>query len=99
MITIADQPDLRRFEARDEGTLVGFADYIRTDELIVFTHTEVDTAWEGHGVGSRLAEIGIRTAEHNHLRVLAICTFIASWMARHPEFAHLEYRSTSAVTD
>jgi hypothetical protein len=31
--------------------------------------------------------------------VLAVCPFIAGWLARHPELAHLEYRAASKVTD
>ena len=44
-----------RSEARLDGELAGFAAYHLTDELIVFTHTEVDPAFEGKGVGGALA--------------------------------------------
>jgi hypothetical protein len=29
----------------------------------------------------------------------AVCPFIAGWLTRHPEYAHLEYRAASKVTD
>ena len=44
-----------RYEAHVDGALDGFAEYQLTDELIVFTHTEVDPAFEGQGVGSAIA--------------------------------------------
>lgn len=50
-------------------------------------------------MGSALAREGIASAQADGLRVLAICPFVAAWLARHPELAHLEYRATSRVTD
>ena len=44
-----------QWEARIGGELAGFAAYQLTDELVVFTHTEVDPAFEGKGVGGALA--------------------------------------------
>ena len=54
-ITIADNPAEQRYEARCDGELAGFAQYRLEPGTIVFIHTEVDPAFEGHGVGSRLA--------------------------------------------
>ena len=44
-----------RYEARVGDELAGFAEYQLTDELVVFTHTEVEPAFEGKGVGGALA--------------------------------------------
>lgn len=99
MITVTDNRTANRFEARDGDVLAGFADYLRTPELVAFVHTEVDPAFEGRGVGSRLARAGIESVQAEGLRVLAVCPFIAGWLARHPQYAHLEYRAASTVTD
>lgn len=99
MIVVTDNRSANRFEAHDGTTLAGVAAYVRTPELVAFVHTEVDPAFEGRGVGSALAREGIASAQADGLRVLAICPFVAAWLARHPEFAHLEYRATSRVTD
>ena len=99
MITVTDNRALNRFEAHDGDELAGFAVYILTPEMVVFTHTEVAAKFEGKGVGSQLAKFGIESAESEQLKVLAVCPFIGAWLAKHPELAHLEYRSTSNVTD
>lgn len=99
MITVTDNPAAHRFEAHEGDALAGFAGYVRTAELVAFVHTEVDPAFEGRGVGSLLAREGIESVRAEGLRVLAVCPFIAGWMTRHPEYAHLEYRATSTVTD
>ena len=99
MITVTDNRTAHRFEARDGETLAGFADYLRTSDLVAFVHTEVDPAFEGRGVGSLLARAGIESVQAEGLRVLAVCPFIAGWLARHPQYAQLEYRAASVVTD
>jgi predicted GNAT family acetyltransferase len=99
MITVSDHRAANRFEAHEGETLAGFAAYTRTAELVAFLHTEVDPAFEGRGVGSALARHAIEAVQAEGLRVLAVCPFVSGWLARHPEFADLEYRSTSRVTD
>lgn len=99
MITVTDNRAASRVEAHEGDALAGFATYVRTAELVAFVHTEVDPAFEGRGVGSLLARAGIDSAGEEGLRVLAVCPFIAGWMTRHPEYAHLEYRAASTVTD
>lgn len=99
MITVTDNRSANRFEARDGETLAGFADYLRTPELVAFLHTEVDPAFEGRGVGSALAREAVESVQAAGLRVLAVCPFITGWLARHPQYVHLEYRASSTVTD
>ncbi|MCO1660995.1 GNAT family N-acetyltransferase [Pseudonocardia humida] len=99
MITVTDNRTANRFEARAGETLAGFADYFRTSELVAFVHTEVDPAFEGRGVGSQLARTAVESVQTEGLRVLAVCPFIAGWLIRHPQYAHLEYRAASKVTD
>ncbi|WP_158839700.1 GNAT family N-acetyltransferase [Saccharothrix deserti] len=99
MITVTDNRAKNRFEAHDGETLAGFAAYVRTAELVAFVHTEVDRAYNGRGVGSLLAREAVESTRADGLRVLAVCPFIAGWLARHPEYADLEYRAASKVTD
>ena len=99
MITVTDNRTANRFEARDGETLAGFAAYGHTPELVAFVHTEVDPAFEGRGVGSLLARAGIESVQAEGLRVLAVCPFIAGWLLRHPQYAHLEYRAVSTAAD
>jgi len=91
-VIVTDNPDAKRFEAHADGVLAGFADYIRTDELMVFTHTEVDPAFEGKGVGSALARFALDAvrAEGTH-KVMPQCPFIKAWIAKHPDDIPLVY--------
>ncbi|HET9859281.1 MAG TPA: GNAT family N-acetyltransferase [Nocardioidaceae bacterium] len=99
-LQIVDAPERKRFEAVRDGTVLGFAAYQKTDELMVFTHTEVDPSVEGQGIGGSLARGALDQARSLGLRVLPICPFVQAWMARHPEYVDLDYRRpASTVTD
>jgi predicted GNAT family acetyltransferase len=80
----------QRYEARVDGELAGAAYYDSADDLIVFTHTEVDDAFEGHGVGSTLARAALDDVRADgRRRVIARCPFIRGWIDRHPEYKDL----------
>ena len=96
---VTDSTERHRFEAHFDGVLAGFAEYIRTRELVVYPHTVVDDAYEGQGIGGALARTALEDARERGLRVLATCPFIHAWMERHPEFAELAYQNRSRVTD
>ncbi|MEV1049061.1 GNAT family N-acetyltransferase [Streptomyces sp. NPDC049916] len=100
-IEVSDAPEAKRYEARVDGESeeAGIAQYIRTQELIAFVHTEVGPAYEGRGVGSALARTALDEARAANLRVLATCPFFAGWITRHPEYQDLLYQSRSKVSD
>ncbi|MEO3764006.1 GNAT family N-acetyltransferase [Streptomyces sp. B8F3] len=100
-VEVSDVPGANRYEARVEGEpkAAGFADYIRTTELVAFVHTEVLPEYEGRGVGGALARTALDEARAANLRVLATCPFFAGWIARHPEYQDLLYQARSKVSD
>ncbi|MER5866054.1 GNAT family N-acetyltransferase [Kitasatospora sp. NPDC002040] len=98
-VDIQDAAANSRFEARVDGELAGFAEYIRSDRLVVYPHTVVEPAFEGRGVGSELARAALDDARKRGLPVLATCPFIKGWMLRHPEYTDLAYENRSRVTD
>lgn len=91
---------MQRYQAILDGKVVGFAAYQRTPELIIFTHTEVDPALEGQGVGGTLVRQALDHVREQGLQVLPVCPFVQNWISRHPDYADLDYRSPSSkVTD
>jgi uncharacterized protein len=88
--TVRDDQEQSRFEAVDESGLVaGFAAYRRFPDRIVFTHTEVDDAFEGRGVGSTLVRAALDAVRDEGLRVVPRCPFVKAFMERHPEYGDL----------
>ena len=99
-LQVVDAPERQRYEAIRDGAVVGFAAYQKANELIVFTHTEVDPSFEGQGIGGALVRGALDHVRNLGLRVLPICPFVQAWMARHPDYIDLDYRRpTSKVTD
>ena len=91
-VEVARNDELRRYEARIDGALAGFAEYQLTDQLVVFTHTEVDPAFEGQGVGSAIARWALDDVRDDGTRkVLPLCPFISGWIARHDDYRPLVY--------
>jgi len=85
---VADNAEQHRFEIRVDGELAGSAYYrLHGAEEIVFTHTEVDKAFEGKGVGSKLANGALTLAKDRGLRIVPQCPFIAAYLKKHPELA------------
>lgn len=99
-VVVTNNPDANRYEARVGDTVAGVAEYQRTHEIVVFTHTEVDPSFEGQGVGGALARFALDEirAEGTH-KVLPICPFIKAWIDRHPDYYALQYGARSQVTD
>lgn len=100
-VEVSDVPEAKRYEARVDGAseVAGLAQYIRTAELVAFVHTEVSPDHEGRGVGSALVRTALDEARSAGLGVLPTCPFFAGWIARHPEYRDLVYRSRSKVSD
>ena len=97
-VEITKNEDGRRYEARLDGELAGFAEYQLTDELVVFTHTEVDPAYEGRGVGGALARFALDDVQAQGTRkVLPICPFIKAWIGKHPDYIPLVYGAPAST--
>ena len=85
-VTVTRNEEAKRWEAHVGGELAGFAEYQTAPDLVVFTHTEVDPAFEGQGVGSALARHALdEVRAQGSTQVLPICPFIKGWIHRHPE--------------
>ncbi|MDH6125607.1 GNAT family N-acetyltransferase [Kitasatospora sp. GP82] len=98
-LTVTDSAADSRFEAWIGVEAAGFAEYLRSGELMVYPHTVVESAFEGQSVGSALARAALDDARKRGLPVLATRPFIKGWMLRHPEYADLAYENRSQVTD
>jgi uncharacterized protein len=89
-VTVRDNAEQSRYDATDEsGVVAGFAEYEDLDDVRVFTHTEVDDAFEGQGVGSTLARGALDDVRARGLRMRPKCPFIRKFVEKHPEYADL----------
>ncbi len=87
---VSDNQAERRFEAAIGGTLAGYLDYRRLPGRITFPHTLVEPAFEGRGVGSALVLYALDAVRaEGGMTVVPVCSFVADWIDRHPDYADL----------
>ena len=87
--TVTDAPEDSRYEIRDGDRLLGQAAYQRRGTQVVFTHTEVDDSQEHSGLGSRLVRSALDDVRGRGETVVPLCSFVAGWIQRHPEYQDL----------
>ena len=85
---VVDNAAQSRFEL-DLGEAVAVAYYKVDGDRIALLHTEVPQELSGRGIGSRLAEGVFEALRERRLAVVAKCPFMASYAARHPEYARM----------
>ncbi|SEB82930.1 hypothetical protein SAMN04489806_1887 [Paramicrobacterium humi] len=79
-----------RYELWLGDTLAGRAEFELQDAGTAFTHTEVDPAFEGQGLGSVLARGALEDAASRDEIIVPYCPFIRAYVKRHHEFdAHV----------
>jgi len=84
------QPDVvhnvgsQRFEVTLGGDLAR-ADYRLDGNVMRMVHTEVPTAQEGKGIEGALVRAALAYAEAHDLKVAPMCSYVRSYMQRHPE--------------
>ena len=88
-VELRDRADLGRYEATVDGRLAGVAFYRLLDDTITFTHTEVDPAFQGGRIGSKLARFALDDVRARGLRVRPDCPFIRGYIERHAEYQDL----------
>lgn len=86
--TVRDNAERHRFELGLEGQ-TAFANYRRADGVLYVMHTEVPRELNGRGIGSALVRGVLDIARAQGLKVRPICSFVASYMDKHPEYADL----------
>jgi predicted GNAT family acetyltransferase len=76
-----------------DGRLAGFSAYVVGAGTLNVVHTEVDDAFEGHGVGSALVRQMLdQLRERTDVTVATSCPFVRAWLRRHPDYQELTRR-------
>jgi predicted GNAT family acetyltransferase len=78
-----------RYELRDEGELVGIADYTIEGDTAVFPHTEITAALRGRGLGDRLVRDALDDVRRRGLKVVPLCWFVRDFIRDNPDYSDL----------
>ncbi len=72
-----------RYEITSDGALAGFAEIQRRPGLILFTHTEVDPAFQGQGLAAKLAAEALADAAGSGDTIVPYCPYIDKYLRTH----------------
>jgi hypothetical protein len=74
-----------RFEMEIDGRLA-VAEYERSAGTMTMTHTLVPPELRGRGLAEQLVRAALEYARAEKLRVVPACSYVATFIQRHPEF-------------
>ena len=99
-IFILKNDELYRFEIYSDGELAGFADFRIENQVISYTHTEIDPRFGGKGLGSQLIKEALDEALEQDLEVAPYCSFVSAYIKKSGEkYLHLVPESKRAKFD
>jgi len=83
-LAIQHNPAACRFECIVDGHLC-VVEYRLSGDIVHFTHTLVPGPVEGRGVAAQLVHTALDWAGAQHYRVDPICSYVRTYMKRHPD--------------
>lgn len=87
-LKVIDNKEKERFEIDLDGK-TALIDYSEQNGVVAMTHTEVPPEFEGKGIGSKLVKGALEIVKNDGKRVRPLCTFVAAYIKRHPEYQSL----------
>jgi hypothetical protein len=89
-VQVSDNTGSRSYDALIDGQVAGTIVYERTGGTrIVFTHTVVEPAFRGHGVGTALVRGALDDVRAKGLTLTNFCDFVGHYIQAHPEYLNL----------
>lgn len=98
-IRIWDDGDNHRYVLEVDGQRAGMAVYHLRGGRHFFVHTEVDDAYSGRGLGTRLVRYALDDVRHAGGKVVPLCPLFAAYIQRHAEYDELVDHEIMARVD
>lgn len=87
-LEVIHNPTESRFEIRLDGQLAKL-DYVEDGDSIVMTHVGVPMEFRGHGIAAIITKAGLDYAKSKSLRVIPMCSYVAAYLRRNPQYIEL----------
>jgi predicted GNAT family acetyltransferase len=87
-IQVQHNAEGRRFETQIDGK-PAYLTYTFQGDAVCFDHTFVPEEGRGKGVAAALVREGLEEARRRQWKIVPACSYVATFIERHPEFADL----------
>jgi predicted GNAT family acetyltransferase len=88
--TVENRPEQNQYVLVEDGSTVGLAAYEVVGGEIRFTHTEIEPARRGAGLGAQLVQGALDDVRaETSLRVVPMCPFVVNWVDEHVDYQEL----------
>jgi predicted GNAT family acetyltransferase len=85
-VLIRDDPDRERYVAEVDGDLAGFTEYQLWKGRLLFPHTEIDDAYSGRGIATKLIREALDGVRSKGLMIVPLCPFVARFVRKNPDY-------------
>jgi uncharacterized protein len=87
--TVVEVPERHRYEIMVDGALAGFTLFTVDGDVAIMPHTQIDAAYEGHGLASTLIRAALDDLRGRGLTVVPRCPFVREFIEKNPEYRDL----------
>lgn len=87
-LIVTNNAEAQRYEVKIDEQLAVLT-YEQQGNRIIFLHTSVPAALEGHGIAGKLASVALEEARLQKLTVVPVCPFVAAYIRHHQEYLSL----------
>lgn len=89
-IEIVYVPERSRYEIHVDGKVAGITRAKEGDDgVLLFSHTEVDDAYEGQGLASKLVTGALDDVRSRGRKIDVTCEYVEGFLEKHPEYQDL----------
>ncbi|AHU89325.1 GNAT family N-acetyltransferase [Trueperella pyogenes] len=79
-LRVEHNEQIHRYEVYAQDKRIGLAEYIRHDDAVLFTHTEVSPEMNGEGIGTALIKEALDDVREAGLTAVPICPFVVNYV-------------------
>lgn len=89
VVTVVQNASEPQYDIVVDGEVAGVAAYEDRDDLRVFTHTTIEEAYEGRGLGKVLVGAALDTERDAGRKIVAECSYVEGFVQKNPQYADL----------
>lgn len=88
-VAVLERSSRRRYEVYADDIPAGLLKYRLAGDRLCLLHTEIESPYEGNGLGSVLIKHVMDEARQHQRTVVAYCPYVRGWIDRHAEYSDL----------